>query len=178
MNENLTVRQAQYLLSKWKAEADATYTAQNGGILTNGVITGGTLTLSTEADKSAWRTALGIENSVTARDGSSTNVGNNTDATLCNSGSLTAGTYILKGRAQFATNATGYRQLFFATSTTGSNINRYARVIYAAASGTYTEVELTYLATISAATTFYLRAHHTAGTSLSVTGGIQILKIH
>ena len=138
----------------------------------------GTLSLGDSSTVTSWLSALGLNNSASSKDGSATSVANNTDVTLCNSGSLSAGTYILKGRAQFATNATGYRQLFFATSSTGSNINRYARVIYAAASGTYTEIELTYLATISAATTFYLRAHHTAGSSLSVTGGIQILKIH
>lgn len=177
-NQYLTVQQAQYLLSKWKTEADSTYAPKASPSFTGAISATGTLSLGNATTVSSWLSALGLNNSASSKDGSATTCSNNTDTTLCNTGSLSAGTYILKGRAQFATNATGYRQLFFATSTSGSNINRYARVIYAAASGTYTEVELTYLATISAATTFYLRAHHTAGTSLSVTGGIQILKIH
>lgn len=177
-NQDLTVRQAQYLINKWKAEAAATYTAQNGGILTNGVITGGTLTLSTAADKSAWRTALGIENSATDKNGSSTNVSNNTDTTIANTGTLSAGTYIIHAKCQFATNTTGYRMLYLAASNTGGFIDRYARVIQAPASGTYTEIDLTYLTTISSNTTFYVRVKHTANTTLSCVGGIQFIKIH
>ena len=177
-NEYLTVQQAQYLLSKWKTEADSTYAPKASPSFTGAISATGTLSLGDASTVTSWLSALGLNNSASSKDGSATTCSNNTDTTLCNTGSLAAGTYILKATAQFATNATGYRMLFFATSTSGSQINRYARVIGAAANGTYTEKELVYIATISAATTFYLRARQTSGGNLSVTGGIQILKIH
>ena len=104
---------------------------------------------------------------------------NNTDTTLCNTGSLDPGTYILKGIANFDSNATGHRRLFFATSDTGSAADRFARVYAAAASDSATIVQVEYMATITEATTFYLRARQTSGGTLSVDqGGIQVIKLH
>ena len=104
---------------------------------------------------------------------------NNTDTTLCNTGSLDPGTYILKGIANFDSNATGHRRLFFATSDSGSAVDRFARVYAAAASDSATIVQVEYMATITSATTFYLRARQTSGGTLSVDqGGIQVIKLH
>ena len=104
---------------------------------------------------------------------------NNTDTTLCNTGSLDPGTYILKGIANFESNSTGHRRLFFATSDSGSAVDRFARVYAAAASDSATIVQVEYMATITEATTFYLRARQTSGGTLSVDqGGIQVIKLH
>lgn len=177
-NEFLTVQQAQYLLSKWKTEADSTYAPKASPSFTGAISATGTLSLGNATTVSSWLSALGIGNSATDKNGSSTNVSNNTDTTIANTGTLSAGTYIIHAKCQFATNTTGYRMLYLATSSTGGFIDRFARVIYAPASGTYTEIDLTYLTTISASTTFYARVKHTANTTLSCVGGIQFIKIH
>ena len=104
---------------------------------------------------------------------------NATDTDLINTGSLAAGTYIIKATASFANNATGRRALFLSTSSGGSAVNRYARVVAPPASGDATRMQLTYLCTISSATTFYLRGYQNSGAALDVSEcGFQILKIH
>ena len=197
-NQYLTVQQAQYLLEKWKSET----VQKSGDTMTGKLILDAGLALGTAPKDTApnffltlhesfadggtvgWiaktdmLSALGIGNSATDKNGSATNVSNNTDTTIGNTGALSAGTYILHAKCQFPTNTTGYRMLYLATSSTGGFIDRYARVIQAPASGTYTEIDLTYLTTISSNTTFYVRVKHTANTTLSCVGGIQFIKIH
>lgn len=122
----------------------------------------------------------GMLNSISNTNTSSTiSVPNGTDTTLCNTGSLSAGTYIIKGMASFAEDATGLRRLFFATASDGSVIDRHARVTCAPSATSVTQLQVEYYATISATTTFYLRARQTSGGALDITqAGIQVLKIH
>lgn len=110
---------------------------------------------------------------------STTAVASGTNTTLCNTGSLSAGTYILNATAIFPEQSGGYRRIFFATSDSGNAVSRFARVNAAPVSGADSDVKLTTLITISSATTYYLRAYQNSGSSLSVaTAGIQVLKIH
>ena len=122
----------------------------------------------------------GMLNSVsTTNMASTTSVSSGTNTTLCNTGSLSPGTYILNATAIFPEASGGYRRIFFATSNSGNAMSRFARVNAAPASGADTDVKLTTLVTISSAATYYLRAYQNSGSSLSVeTAGIQVLKIH
>ena len=110
---------------------------------------------------------------------STSSVSSGSNTTLCNTGSLSAGTYILNATAFFPSASGGYRKLFFATSDSGNPATRFARTTVAPVSGDDTEVQLTTLVTISSATTYYLRAYQNSGSSMSIaTAGIQVLKIH
>ena len=121
-----------------------------------------------------------LANSVSAINMSSTSsVSSGSNTTLCNTGSLSPGTYILNAMVIFPEQSGGYRKIFFATSDSGNPATRFARTTAAPVSGDDTEVQLTTLVTISSATTYYLRAYQNSGSSMSVaTAGIQILKIH
>lgn len=110
--------------------------------------------------------------------GSSTSVPTATDTTLCNSGSLSAGTYLLQCIAQFAASSSGRRVLFLTTSSKGATINRYTQIIGAPSPSNYTQMSFTYPVTITSATTFYLRAYQNSGGAINVTGGIRVLKLH
>ena len=131
----------------------------------------------TVSDSGAWRDALGINNAVKEVTPSAVNVSSATDTTLCNSGSLSAGTYIIMFRASFASNNSGRRAIFLATSNSGSTYNG-ANVTTAPANGSATQIEGVKIVTLTSATTFYLRAYQNAGSSLSTTGRMEILKIH
>lgn len=131
----------------------------------------------TVSDSGVWRDALGINNTVKEVTPSAVNVSSATDTTLCNSGSLSAGTYIIMFRASFASNSSGRRAIFLATSNSGSTYEG-ANVTTAPANGAATQLEGVKIVTLTSATTFYLRAYHNAGSSLSTTGRMEILKIH
>ena len=122
----------------------------------------------------------GMLNSVsTTNMSSTTSVSSGSNTTLCNTGSLSPGTYILNAMVIFPEQSGGYRKIFFATSDSGNPATRFARTTVAPVSGDDTEVQLTTLVTISSATTYYLRAYQNSGASMSVaTAGIQVLKIH
>lgn len=134
------------------------------------------ITFDSNATRNAWVNALGM-GTVQVKNGNSTNVATATDTTLCNSGSLSAGTYIIKARVQFAASSSGRRVIFLSTSSTGSFVDRYTRLIVAPSPSSYTEVELTYLTTITSATTYYLRAYQNSGSTLACTGGIEYVKL-
>ena len=199
VDEHLTTRQAQYLLQKWKDEAAQTYVAKAGDTMSGKLILGAGLAITSGARETSpsfllsmdsfadggtvkyvrtsdMASAIGI-GEVSVHNGNSTNVSTAKDTTLCNSGALSSGTYILKARAQFAANTSGRRTIFLSTSSTGSFIDRYTRVQVAPAPSTYTEIELTSITTISSETTYYLRAYQNSGSTLAVTGGIEYVKI-
>lgn len=121
--------------------------------------------------------AIGL-GEVSVHNGSATNVSTATDTTLCNSGSLSAGTYIIKAVVQFAANTSGRRVIFLTKSSTGGNIDRYTLMQSAPSPSNTTYVELTYITTISSTTTYYLRAYQNSGSTLSCLGGIEYVKLH
>lgn len=146
---------------------------------------GDDLTLNVNIDMASGATVDGVDVSELANDittvnmASTTAVASGSNTTLCNTGSLSPGTYILNAMAIFPEQSGGYRRLFFSTTNTGSATTRFARTNVAPVSGADTEVQLTSMFTVSSATTYYLRAYQNSGSSISVaTAGIQILKIH
>lgn len=131
----------------------------------------------TVSDANAWRGALGINYTVDEVSPSAVNVNTATDTTLCNSGSLSAGTYIIMFRASFASNSSGRRAIYLATSTSGSTTGS-ANVTTAPANGAATQLEGVKIVTLTSATTYYLRAYQNSGSKLSTTGHMEILRIH
>ena len=90
---------------------------------------------------------------------------------------LTAGTYILECAAEFASNATGYRNLRLSTTNNGGALDRYSARTVQAANGSTTRIGFTYPVTLSATTTYYLVAQQNSGGNLNVTPGYRYLKI-
>lgn len=133
------------------------------------------------SDGAAWRNALGINNSVSVKTASSVSVASASDwangTTLTNSGSLAAGTYVVRGYADFATNATGRRYICISTSNTGSAYNLMIDVRNPV-SGVVTRANVFGIITLTAATTLYLRAIQNSGSALSCNGRLEVLKIH
>ena len=104
-------------------------------------------------------------------------VSNASDKTLCDTGALTAGLYLIQGVCEFTTSSTtGRRVLFFSTSNTGSAVDRFARIAVPPTNGVATRVQLIYIAKITATTTFYLRAYQNSGNSMNVNAGISYIK--
>lgn len=135
----------------------------------------------TQASSSAsWVNGWGLEvNDADGKTASTVSAANATDTTLCNSGSLTAGTYLLIGTASFASSTAGRRALFLSTSSTGGVINRWARTTVPPTSGGATQVQVVMLANFTSATTVYLRAYQNSGGALNITdAGIQFIKLH
>lgn len=102
-----------------------------------------------------------------------------TNTTIANTESLEANChYIILAKASFAANTTGRRVMFLATSTTGSNIDRFCINSMMPVSGTNvaTDMSMVYLCHPTSATTYYLRVYQNAGSSLNVTGGLRVFK--
>lgn len=97
--------------------------------------------------------------------------------TLVNSGSLSAGTYVVRGYVLFPSNATGRRYVSIATSNTGNPYNGMYD-IRPAANGSSTAASVFGIFTINSNTTLYLRALQNSGSELSCDGRMEILKIH
>lgn len=178
-NDFLTVQQAQYLLWKWKAEADAKYAAQSDGILTNPSITNGTLTFSSDANRNSWLSSLGLNTAPSDHDSGNVSSTSGTDATLCNTGSLAAGhAYLMVCAVGFSASASGRRTAYLTTSSTGSALNRYTQETVTPVSGVYTRLQFSYAVYLTTNTTFYLRAYQNSGATLTVIGGIQVIKLY
>ena len=101
--------------------------------------------------------------------------------TVTNLGSVTLniGTYILFGTATFAENATGYRRLIFADTSTGTSYDRYSVFSVGASSSGITQIQLCWAVKITAnSTKIYLNARQNSGGALNVTyPGIKYIKI-
>lgn len=133
---------------------------------------------SSTSARNAWVSALGLGDTTHAVNGSATSVQTAKDTTLCSTGSLSAGQYIIVAEASFAANTSGRRVIFLTDSNTGANLNRFTILQQAPSPSNTTILSLTYLARLSSATTFYLRAYQNSGSTLSVTGGIDYIKLH
>lgn len=197
-NEFLTVKQAQYLLEKWKADA----VQKSGDTMTGRLILSGGLSVTnaihntdppyylglneafTDGGRVSWssrsdvRAAFGIDDEAHWSNGSSHSVASGTDHTICNTGSLSAGTYLIIPNAQFAANSSGRRVLFLATSNSGSNISRNSKIQCAPAPGSTTELIFPYLTSITSSTTYYIRAYQNSGGNLNINGGVVWVKLH
>lgn len=179
-NEYLTVKQAQYLLEKWASE----YVPNQNGILLNPTLNGsisigGTPTFDSSATRNAWVSGLGMGNSPVNHTSGTVSIPNQTDTTVANTGALSAGTYLLQVFGQFGQNSTGRRVVFIATSANGTPYDQYyGQVEVQASSSHYTQIGFTYVVTITASTTFYVRLWQNSGTSFNAHGGIRHYLLH
>lgn len=101
--------------------------------------------------------------------------------TVVNLGSVTLnkGLYLMFGTATFAANATGYRRLIFADSSTGSSLDRFSVLSVGASADGVTQLQLAWVKNITAdSTKVYLNARQTSGGSLNITyPGIRYVKL-
>lgn len=151
-------------LAKWLLYANT-----DGNVYVNG------LNLSS-AD--AARTALGVNGTVTVKSASSVSVASSTYVAITNSGSLSAGTYVVRYFIEYPTNATGRRITIVGTSSASSSAFNYMVDSRNAVSGGATRANGFGVFTITSATTLYLNAWQNSGSALSCNGRMEILKIH
>lgn len=93
---------------------------------------------------------------------------------------LAAGSYIIFGKAKFASNATGRRAFGISTvanDDADSGINRMLVVNAAPVTGAPTELSVTGVATLSSASTIYLNVYQNSGSSLTISGGLYAYKL-
>ena len=139
-------------------------------------------TLSVQVSSAAaWRDALNIIKPQVIKSDSiaAVSVGNNSAKTLT-SFTLQPGKYIVMCWARFAAHAdTGYRYIFLTDSSTGTGpIELMAeKQIGANNTNISLSMDLNLELTVSSATTYYFRAWHTAGASISVTPRYHIVQI-
>lgn len=199
-NEFLTVKQAQYLLEKWKADAvQKSGDTMSGKLILDGGLAikagsgqtsppfflclnesfanGGNVGYVTKENMAA---AIGASLTINTVNGSDVSVPTATDTTLCNTGSLAGGHfYVILASCQFKTSSTtGRRALFLATSNTGGYHDRFCVKWIAPTPGADTFNQLTYVNYLSSATTFYLRAYQNSGSAMNVRGGLRVLRLH
>ena len=89
---------------------------------------------------------------------------------------LTAGKWLLRGYGQFDNKAGGNRQIILTTSSYGG-AEAGNGASSAANSGTTIMVNAVRLVTVENDTRFYLRAYQNSGNNLSVSGGIEAIKL-
>lgn len=109
---------------------------------------------------------------------SSVSVASGTATNLCSVTLPEAGTYMMVGFANFASNSSGYRAVSVTTTsgTIDTTLGRITRV--AAADGGNTVVNFTGVPfTINAAQTRYLNVQHNAGSALSVAGTLSYIRL-
>lgn len=107
--------------------------------------------------------------------GSAVNVATGT-ATTVQTITLSAGVWALECDAQFASNATGYRNIHLATTSGGGAMDRHSIVQVPAVNGATTRLTFTTFFSLSASTTYYLVAEQNSGSTLSVTPGYKYMK--
>lgn len=87
------------------------------------------------------------------------------------------GTYVINCMVLFPSNSTGYRGLYFGSTTTGGGENRLSSITRPAASGMDTIISLAMMKRFSSETTRYFNAYQNSGSQLTITYGVQVLKI-
>ena len=97
--------------------------------------------------------------------------------TVTNLGSvqLPAGRYLLIGVVEYPSNSTGYRRLGISTSSSSMHKDRYSVTSVSPASGVVTQLQVINFVKVTETTTFYLNTRHTAGSTLTVSGGIEVI---
>ena len=92
--------------------------------------------------------------------------------------SLSAGTWIIMGVAQFASNTTGRRRVFFSTTKDSSTDAGYAlQKNTKPASGGVTLARTYFQESLSSTTTYYLNAWQNSGSALDITGRIKAVRV-
>ena len=159
--------------------ADALLTAGNAEDIANGVAsTANQASLDAAAavaTANAASAAIANIGTYTYKEPSGKSVANNTIVNLT-SVDLTPGTYIIKANAQFGNNSTGYRELAISSSSS-TNGTRHSFTRQMAASGAATQIQVMCIYVVSVNTTYYINARQTSGSTLTVTPGVQVIRI-
>lgn len=135
----------------------------------NGTLTGAIDTLNNNLFKNTVQLS-------TYSTSSSISVPNNTNTNLITI-TLTPGYYIINGTSLFTTNGTGNREIHLSKTSAGSVVDRYCRGNAVAVSGAGTIVNFTYVENITTTTTYYLVALQNSGSTLTVDGGLRVIKL-
>lgn len=126
---------------------------------------------------SSARTNLGFSMSVTNKyDYSDVSLANNTDTEL-GTFSLTAGTYILRISASFASNNAGYRQLHLYNKTDSAEMGYIWDTMIKATDGGRTTFGITNIIQISSTKTYAIKGKQNSGSTIAVSPRYQYLKI-
>ena len=102
-----------------------------------------------------------------------------TKNTQTNAGSFTLakGTYIVTVSARWNSNATGARQVWLSTTSTGGTMDYNSMSSIQAANGAVTQQQITCLLEPTASTTFYIVVNHTSTSSVNCTTRYSIIKL-
>lgn len=139
-----------------------------------------TVDISGTGAAAAWRTAIGVNNSVVAHTQSNNlSLATGTDAVPSgvNSGVLSAGTYLLIAGCAFSSNSTGQRAVYFTTNSSGGGAIQQGRIALPANAASRYQVSL--LVNVSSNTTYYLGVWQNSGSTLTVSAGfMNVIKLH
>lgn len=124
---------------------------------------------------SSWSSIYPYKNTVSDSNKATQTIANNTVKVL-HSVSLAAGTYILRGSADFGPNATGVRKLRVSDANVWAN-DRSNSVTQMASNDGSSMVFVTTMVTYSATTTVYLVGYQNSGSTLNVLSQIKYLKV-
>lgn len=162
-NENLTVKQAQFLLNKLKDDltvtVDSALDSASANPVQNKVIA--------EAFMSD---PVDVSDSVSAASGS--------DTTICQTAQYGAGVYLVSAYVSFQASSSGRRHMHIATTNTGSAVDDWSQLTLAPSNAQPTIMQLTTIQHRTSTGRWYLRAYHNIGSAQTVSGGIRVLKLH
>lgn len=107
------------------------------------------------------------------------NVAANTVTNLGTWKPTVGGVYLIQYVARFSSNATGYRKLSISTSSsTISGMDRFGQISSPACNGDHTYIELVAIETLTANTTYYFNAYHSASAAVNISyPGLKIMRI-
>lgn len=162
-NENLTVKQAQFLLNKLKDDltvtVDSALDSASANPVQNKVIA--------EAFMSD---PVDVSDSVSAASGA--------DTTICSTAQYGAGVYLVSAYVRFPASSSGRRHMHISTTNTGSAVDDWSQLTFAPSNAQPTIMQLTTIQHRTSTGRWYLRAYHNIGSAQTVSGGIRVLKLH
>lgn len=124
---------------------------------------------------SSWSSIYPYKHTVSDNNKATQTIANNTSKVL-HSVNLAAGTYIIRGSADFGANSTGVRKLRISDVNTYAN-DRSNSVTQMASNNDSTMVYVTTMITLSSPTTMYLVGYQNSGSTLNVLAQIKYLKV-
>ena len=139
----------------------------NNALTASGLVTGSGFRVSGHANNIGYATSDSDEKSIAS--GTSA-------VALSGNIALTAGTWILTGRASFPSNATGRRYLAFYNVTSG-NVVTETVVTSPAVNGTFTGLQTVYIVGLSEARNYRLNCYQNSGSALTVSYQWHIARI-
>lgn len=107
---------------------------------------------------------------------SAISVSSGTTTNLC-SFSLSAGIWIVEYYANFGSNTNGYRRMMVSSSATGNSVGNYCDLRVAPPTGANANLSGVWIATATGNVTRYLNVYQNSGSSLTVSGGVRLIKL-